>query len=347
MKNPRNAFLCFTVLWLSLCSIITAADAQTVEEIAEIALAATVYLEMTDRNGESAGFGSGFFVAQDQVATNFHVFEGAAKGTAKQVGKYTKYTIEGISTTDKENDLAILKVTAFGIEPLPLGDSETVKIGETVYVAGNPRGLEGTFSDGIISSLRERYTRKRIQMTAPISPGSSGDPVLNGKGEVIGVSFMTIEGGQNLNFAIPSIYLKALLEQSVPAKPFSQDNEFISAETCFSRGCASYMLGDYSDANANYTQAIRLKPNYAGAYYGRANAKYNLGERIAAIVDYNAAIRLKPDLVQAYYNRGRAKALLGHTWGAKQDFRNALQFANRFGDESLIAKIEEVFKLIE
>ena len=60
MKNPRKAFLCFTVLWLSLCSIITAADAQTVEEIAEKALAATVYLEMTDRNGESAGFGSGF-----------------------------------------------------------------------------------------------------------------------------------------------------------------------------------------------------------------------------------------------------------------------------------------------
>ena len=177
---------------------------------------------------------AGFFVAQDQVATNFHVIEGAAKGTAKQVGKYTKYTIEGISATDKENDLAILKVAAFEIEPLPLGDSETVKIGETVYVAGNPRGLEGTFSDGIISSLRERYTRKRIQMTAPISPGSSGGPVLNSNGNVIGVSFMTIEGGQNLNFAIPSNYLKSLLKQSEPAQPFPQGS--ISAETLLQAG---------------------------------------------------------------------------------------------------------------
>jgi tetratricopeptide (TPR) repeat protein len=517
MKNPRKAFLCFTVLWLFLCSIITAADAQTVEEIAEKALAATVYLEMTDRNGESAGFGSGFFVAQDQVATNFHVIEGAAKGTAKQVGKYTKYTIEGISATDKENDLAILKVTAFGIEPLPLGDSETVKIGETVYVAGNPRGLEGTFSDGIISSLRERYTRKRLQMTAPISPGSSGGPVLNGKGKVIGVSFMILEGGQNLNFAIPSRYLKALLSRSKPARPFAPGKQPISAETYFSLGNMRYDLGlykiaiedydrairlkpdfvdayvnrgsskaglgkyiaaisdydraiclqpdlvqayynrglakdelgehiaaivdynaairlkpDYADAYVNrghakaglgeyiaaisdydraiwiepddaktynnrgvakdelgehiaaivdYNAAIRLKPDYAvayvnrgsskaglgkyiaaisdydraiclqpdlvQAYYNRGLAKDELGEHIAAIVDYNAAIRLKPDLVRAYYNRGKAKALLGHTWGAKQDLRNALQFANRFGDESLIAKIEEVFKLIE
>ena len=73
-----------------------------------------------------------------------------------------------------DNDLALLKVTAYGIKPLSLDDSDTVKIGETVYVAGNPKGLEGTFSDGIISSRRDTYTKERLQMTAPISPGSSG-----------------------------------------------------------------------------------------------------------------------------------------------------------------------------
>ena len=87
---------------------------------------------------------------------------------------------------------------------------------------GNPRGLEGTFSQGIISSIRKVETDKILQLTAPISPGSSGGPVLNSKGQVIGVSVATFRGGQNLNFAIPSNYLKKLMEQIGPAKPLSK-----------------------------------------------------------------------------------------------------------------------------
>ena len=335
--NSRKVFLCFTALWLSLCSITTAADSQTAEQIAEKALAATVYLEMTDRNGKTLGFGSGFFVGQSQIATNFHVIEGAAKGTAKPVGKYTKYTIEGISATDKKNDLALLKVTAFGVEPLLLGDSDTVKIRETVYVAGNPRGLEGTFSDGIISSLRNRYTRKRIRMTAPISPGSSGGPVLNGNGKVIGVSFMTIEGGQNLNFAIPSNYLKVLMARSEPATPLAQRNQSISAETYFIRGQVNRTLGNYSEAIAAYTEAILLKPDDAAAYGNRGIVKYALGKHFAATTDYDKAILLKPDDAAAYGNRGIAKSDLGKHFAAIADFdaaillkpNNAAAYGNR------------------
>ena len=225
MRNPRRGLLCFTVLWFSLCRMITATCAQTATEIAEKALTATVYLQMMDRSGKTLGIGSGFFVGENQIVTNFHVVDGAAKGTAKQVSEDTKYTIEGVSATDRKNDLAILKVTAIGVAPLLLGDSDAVKIGETVYVAGNPQGLEGTFSNGIISSIRERYTRKRLQMTAPISQGSSGGPVLNGKGEVIGVSSATIKGGQNLNFAIPSNYIKAMLARSNRTKPLAPEHQ--------------------------------------------------------------------------------------------------------------------------
>ena len=155
------------------CSI-SNTPAQTVPEIAEKALAATVHLEMKDSNGVTFGFGSGFFVRENLIATNYHVIKGAMYGTAKLVGQSTTYTIEGVTATDETNDLAILKVTAYGIKPLPLGDSDIVRIGEAVYVAGNPKGLEGTFSNGIISSLRDPSTKERLQMTAPISPGSSG-----------------------------------------------------------------------------------------------------------------------------------------------------------------------------
>jgi len=175
-----------------------------------------------DSNSQPIGLGSGFFVKPQQIATNLHVVEGATSGYAKLVGQKTKYEIRGISAIDEERDLVILNVKAFGPRPLILGDSDTALVGETVYAVGNPHGLEGTFSQGIISSIRTVGTDKLIQLTAPISPGSSGGPVLNDRGNVIGVSVATFRKGQNLNFAIPSNYLTKLISKVGVAKPLSQ-----------------------------------------------------------------------------------------------------------------------------
>ena len=333
MSFSKKVFLCFTALLLQMFCTINTAPAQTTlpaEDIAENALAATVYLEMKDKNGKTLGIGSGFFVKPNLIATNYHVIEGAAKGTAKLVGKYITYNIEGVTATDKTNDLALLKVTAYGVKPLSLGDSDAVRIGATVYVAGNPKGLEGTFSDGIISSRRDTLTKERLQMTAPISPGSSGGPVLNRKGEVIGVSFMTLQGGQNLNFAIPSKYLKKLMEQSKPAKPLSQGIQSISAETYFMWGNAKYELDDYVGAIADYTRAIGLKSNYVEAYGNRGIARSELGQYYAAIADYNIVIRLKPNDAKAYNNRGIAKDYMGKHFAAIADYDKAVQIKKDF-----------------
>ena len=145
MRNPRKALLRFTVLGIIFLLITAATSAKNDEQLNEKVLAATVYLEMADKDDNILGFGSGFFVGQSQIATNFHIIEGAAKGTAQLAGNPTKYTIDGISATDEKNDLAIIEVTGFEGEPLPLGDSDTAKIGETVYVAGNPEGLKANF----------------------------------------------------------------------------------------------------------------------------------------------------------------------------------------------------------
>ena len=311
---------------------ISTVSAQTAPEIAEKALAATVYLEMQDSKGVPLGFGSGFFVGDNLIATNYHVIEGAARGSAKLVGRFSTYTIEGVTATDKTNDLALLKVTVSGIKPLPLGNSSDVKIGETVYVAGNPRGLEGTFSNGIISSRRDPYTKERLQMTAPISPGSSGGPVLNSKGEVIGVSFMTLVGGQNLNFAIPSRYLTELLTKSTPAKSLAEGNRSISAETYFTWGNTKAGLGDYKGAIADYDIAIRLKPDDAIAYNNRGAAKGDLGQHFAAIADFDIAIRLKPDDAIAYNNRGNAKDDLGQHFAAIADYDTAIRLKLDYAD---------------
>lgn len=194
-------------------------EAQSIQQVARRAFEGTVLLVMEDVNGQPLSLGSGFFVLEDQLATNFHVVKGASRGYAKLVGQKSKYDIEGITAIDVARDLVLLKVRSVRVPPLRLGDSSTVEIGETVFAVGNPQGLEGTFSQGIISSLRGAGESRLLQITAPISPGSSGGPVLNAKGEVIGVSVATFKGGQNLNFAIPSIYLKGLIGKSAAPRP--------------------------------------------------------------------------------------------------------------------------------
>ncbi len=222
MEQDKKLLGYFTCLVLfHLCVIITV-NAQSPQQIAQKALASTVLLVMEDAKGQPLSLGSGFFVRDGQVATNLHVVKGASRGYAKLVGQKTKYDIEGITAIDTERDLVLLKVSVPMAQALPLGDSNTVQVGMPVYAVGNPRGLEGTFSQGIISSIREVGTDRILQLTAPISPGSSGGPVLNSGGEVIGVSVATFRGGQNLNFAIPSNYLRALMRKIGSVKPLLQ-----------------------------------------------------------------------------------------------------------------------------
>ncbi len=200
------------VLGAVLCLEIAAA--QEAQQVAKLALQSTVLIVVEDSQGQPLGMGSGFFVSDEQVATNAHVVEGAASGYVRVVGDEKMYKIEGISGKDERRDLVVLKVAEKGFKKLMLGDSEKVEVGQSVYVVGNPQGLEGTFSQGIVSGIRRAGSDKVLQLTAPISPGSSGGPVLNSRGEVIGVAVATIKDGQNLNFAIPSSYLSELLKMN-------------------------------------------------------------------------------------------------------------------------------------
>ena len=96
--------------------------------------------------------------------------------------------------------------------------TEAVRVGQRIYVIGTPQGLPATFSDGLVSSVRTGEGVSRIQITAPISPGSSGGPVLNAKGQLVGVAVEQFREGQNLNFAIPAADLSGLLKLRTPPK---------------------------------------------------------------------------------------------------------------------------------
>lgn len=182
-------------------------------EIAQKSFPSVVLLVMQDARGQPVSLGSGFFVRGGVVATNVHVVEGASQGYARIVGQKSKYEIRGIAAIDSLHDLALLAVPGATAPSLQLGDTRQVQVGDEVYAIGNPQGLEGTFSQGIVSGIREVGPDKFLQITAPISPGSSGGPVLDAQGKVVGVAVATFKGGQNLNFAIPVPYLTALLSQ--------------------------------------------------------------------------------------------------------------------------------------
>ena len=170
---------------------------------------------MNDSNGQPLCLGSGFFVSTGIIATNAHVIEGASSGTAKLIGDDRTMQILGTVAIDRHSDLALLKVNS-PAPPLVLGLSASPTVGDNVYVVGSPLGLEGTFSEGIVSGIRRIEADSVLQMTAPISPGSSGGPVMDGSGAVIGIAVATFKNGQNLNLAVPVSYLSKLL--APPAK---------------------------------------------------------------------------------------------------------------------------------
>lgn len=168
---------------------------------------------MRDAGGQPISLGSGFFVADDVIATNMHVIAKAAHGDAKLVGRSQTYAISGLVGKDEEHDLALLKIGGARGAALEIGDSGKLSVGDEIYVLGNPEGLEGTLSNGIVSGIRQVGGDNVLQITAPISPGSSGGPVLDQQGRVVGIAVATFKEGQNLNFAVPATYLAQLMRR--------------------------------------------------------------------------------------------------------------------------------------
>ncbi|MEI9954065.1 MAG: trypsin-like peptidase domain-containing protein [Pseudomonadota bacterium] len=163
------------------------------------------------------GLGTGFVVRKDGwVATNFHVVRGA---TAVSVvfSDHREFPVVEIMNANRLHDLVILRVDARDLPVLPLGDSDQVRPGDSVLAIGHPLGLEDTVSNGLISAVRELHAGLSVlQISAPIAPGSSGGPLFNDRGEVIGVATAVSTSGQNLNFGLPSKYVADLIEHPHP-----------------------------------------------------------------------------------------------------------------------------------
>lgn len=176
------------------------------------------------QKGMLGGGGTGFLIGSDgTLVTNHHVIDGAKDVRVKMMDGTWADRVD-LLAQDPDADLAILRITvkdaASGtMPPVKLGDSDDVQVGEQAISIGNPLGLEHTLTDGLISARRKVSGRRMLQMSTPISPGNSGGPLFNLRGEVIGVSTATMSAfgsGQNLNLAVPSNTVKEMLKDEYP-----------------------------------------------------------------------------------------------------------------------------------
>ena len=165
---------------------------------------AVFFIETYDIVGEAYATGSGFFIDESGIAvTNHHVLKNAISAKIT-LANGEVHDLAGVLYFDRDNDYAVVKVDGSGFATLKAGDASALSGGDVCYAIGSPKGLQNTISDGIISSsARTDLGRELIQMTAPISAGSSGGALINEFGEVVGVTTSSLLSGQNLNFAIP------------------------------------------------------------------------------------------------------------------------------------------------
>jgi hypothetical protein len=175
-----------------------------------------VIVESFNEDGEKAGQGSGYVFSGDgTIITNYHVVRGAKSLSVKVPGR-EPYRIDSILGYEIDHDVAAVQVSGASLPALSTEAIEEPKVGDRVVAIGAPLGLESTVSEGIVSAIRDAGTMHIIQTTASISPGSSGGPLLNEFGKVIGLTTSTVLNGQSINFVVSSRHVSELLNRKQP-----------------------------------------------------------------------------------------------------------------------------------
>ncbi len=329
MKSFRFAMKSLFLFIVFLTALPTAHSQDQLPELVRRIKPSAVAIETFDARGEKLSRGSGFFIGSDRVVTNRHVIDNAHRA---EVHSYngSVYPVKGVIAVDAEGDLALLRVDAppGQVRYLTL-DRTSPQEGESVVVIGNPFGLEGSVTNGIVSAVRDIPTFGRIiQITAPISPGSSGSPVVNMQGQVIGVATLQITGGQSVNFAIPSERISQLQSGSLLSLSdlvaASGRNKRAKAVQYFRDGLSFLSKDDCEKALPYFEKAVESDSNYAEAWAQSGFCKEKLGRHSEAIEASKKAVNLRPS-AESYFNIGLANYYLKQYREAAENYRQAIR----------------------
>lgn len=331
LKGLTAAFLVAT---LALSAAPTHSQDQLPELVRRIKPSA-VAIETFDARGEKLSRGSGFFIDRDRVVTNRHVIDGAYRAEV-HLNSGNSFPVKSVLAVDAEGDVALLRVEAPPnlVRPLPL-DRTSPQEGESVVVIGNPFGLEGSVTNGIVSAVRDIPGFGRIiQITAPISPGSSGSPVVNMQGQVIGVATLQITGGQSVNFAIPSERIEQLDRnaQSENTQQLSlgelvastSRNKRAKAVEYFRDGLSFLSKDDCQSAIPYFQKATESDNAYGEAWAQAGFCNEKLGRHAEAIEASKRAVSIRPS-AESYFNIGLANYYLKQYRESEQAYRQAIK----------------------
>lgn len=192
-----------------------AAPPKSVEEIAKQSKKSVVTIRFQGRRESDAGLGTGFVVGDGLVATNLHVI-GEARPITVELADGTAHEATAVHATDRDGDLAVVRIAANGLVPLPLAEAGPLVDGQEVIAVGNPHGLKRSVVAGRVSALREMNGIEMIQLALPVEPGNSGGPLLDREGRVQGIVSMKSLVTPNLGFAVSVARLRALLDRPNP-----------------------------------------------------------------------------------------------------------------------------------
>ena len=278
------------------------------------------------------GIGSGFFVDKyGHMITNYHVIDGKYSAEVRTADGES-FPVRLVVADDKAVDLVKVLVDIPREKVKWIAVSRDLPaIAEQIMVIGSPMGLEQTVSEGIISSIREiPGVGEFFQMSAPISPGSSGGPVVNLKGEVIGITTFQFVSGQNLNFAIAGKTLLQLkpapVAMSIPIWTFSKSSQQPKlAEQLCRQGYNFSVSGDVQKALELFKEAIKKDPDNVMAWNGLGSCQVGLNRPDAAINAYKQAIKLNPRDEAMYNILGDYYLKLGRYQEAIESYEEAVR----------------------
>ena len=280
-------------------------------------------VEVLDENGSLVATGSAVAVASDQVVTNKHVIEA---GAAFRIKRGSRTWPAAVTYVDPDHDLGRLTAEELKAPAVPVRLSSVLTVGEHVYSIGAPEGLELTISEGLISGLREFEQVRLIQTSAAISHGSSGGGLFDAQGQLVGITTFFLKDGQNLNFALPGEWVRAvashrgsLAEKNKIATPASQVLPW------FQLGVKMMEAAEYEKAVRAYREVLRLKPGESAAWSNLGAAHNELQQYDKALAACQEAIRLKPDLAEAWSILGNAYVGLHEVDKAIPAYREAIR----------------------
>ena len=335
----RSRHLIFKVFFLlSILTISSASGQDNLPVLIKKVEPAIVVIVTYDQEGKILGQGSGFFINQEgDVVTNFHVLQEASRAVVRtNDGK--EYPVEKIVAEDKAGDLIRVSVKIPKETARPLSIVTTLpEVGERIVVIGTPLGLDRTVSDGIVSAVREiPGFGNIIQVTAPISPGSSGSPVINMKGEVVGVATFFVVAGQNLNFAIPGERIVRLVirqGETLSEREAGRIKDWLaSAEGLYAIGLRLLWAEDCERALPYFVETVKRNPGHAQAYFQIGYCLARLGQHQEAIGSYRQAIRINPKDADVHNNLCAAYGRVGRYEEAIESCKQAIQLQSDFAE---------------